>query len=129
MIYLPITSLFAAAFAVALVLLSVPVTLRRIKVGDLVGDSGDEKLHRRIRAQGNFIEYVPLGVITLGLIEAHGAAAWLVLAISGALALGRLIHAVGMLRSNAPLRGFGMIFTYLALVVAAARLLLDPGYW
>ncbi len=129
MIYLPITSLFAAAFAVALVLLSVPVTLRRIKVGDLVGDSGDEKLHRRIRAQGNFIEYVPLGVVTLGLIEAHGAAAWLVLAIGGALALGRLLHAVGMLRANAPLRGFGMIFTYLALVGAAARLLRDAGYW
>jgi hypothetical protein len=34
-----------------------------------------------------------------------------------------------MLRANAPLRGFGMIFTYLALVAAAARLLRDAGYW
>ncbi|MDH6268153.1 putative membrane protein YecN with MAPEG domain [Rhizobium sp. SG_E_25_P2] len=123
MIHVPITSLFAAAFAVALVMLSIPVTLRRIKVGDLVGDSRDEKLQHRIRAQGNFIEYVPLGVITLGLVEAQGAAAWLVFAIGGTLGLGRLLHAVGMLRANAPLRGFGMIFTYLALIAAAACLI------
>ena len=30
----------------------------------------------------------------------------------------RLLHAIGMLRANAPLRGLGMIFTYLALVAA-----------
>jgi hypothetical protein len=56
MTILPITSLFAAAFAVALVALSLPVSLRRVKVGVMLGDSTDEPLHRRIRAQGNFIE-------------------------------------------------------------------------
>ena len=120
---LPITSLFAALFAIALVALSFPVSLRRIKVGDLVGDSADETLRRRIRAQGNFIEYAPLGLIGLGLVEAHAAPAWLVAAIGGALTAGRLLHAIGMLRASAPLRGLGMLFTYLALLTAAARLL------
>jgi len=125
MSFLPITSSFTAIFALALIALSVPVTLRRVKVGDLVGDSTDAVLRLRIRAQGNFIEYVPLGVIGLGLVEAHAAPAWLVLSIGGVLAGGRLLHAVGMWRESAPLRGFGIMLTYLALILAAARLLLD----
>lgn len=125
MSFLPITSTLTAIFALALVALSVPVTLRRVKVGDMVGDSTDAVLRRRIRAQGNFIEYVPLGVIGLGLVEAQGAPVWLVLSIGGVLAGGRLLHAVGMWRGSAPLRGFGIILTYLALISAATRLLLD----
>ncbi|WNJ88604.1 MAPEG family protein [Bosea sp. 685] len=124
MSFLPITSSFTAIFALALVALSVPVTLRRVKVGDLIGDSPDAVLRLRIRAQGNFIEYVPLGVIGLGLVEAHAAATWLVLSIGGVLAGGRLLHAVGMWRESAPLRGFGMLLTYAALVVAAGVLLM-----
>lgn len=129
MAVLPITSLFAAIFAVALVALSIPVSLRRLKVGDMVGHSADEILRQRIRAQGNFIEYVPLGVTALGLVEAHAAPAWIVVALGAAFAFGRLLHAIGMLRASAPLRGFGMTFTYLALVSAAVRLFVDASRW
>lgn len=128
MAVLPITSLFAAAFAIALVALSFPISLRRLKVGDMIGDSADEALHRRIRAQGNFIEYVPLGVVTLGLVEAHAGPAWLVVAIGTTLVLGRVLHAVGMLAVSGPVRGFGMIFTYLALLSAAGRLIADVWF-
>ncbi len=121
---LPITSLFAAGFAIALVSLSFPISLRRVKVGEMVGNSDDDVLRRRIRAQGNFIEYVPLGLVGLGLVEANAAPAWLVVAIGTALALGRLLHAIGMLRPSDSLRGFGMILTYLALLLAAGRLLI-----
>ena len=107
MTFLPVTSLFVADFAVALVALSILVTLRRVKVGVLVGDGSDESLRQRVRAQGNFIEYVPLSIIALGLVEAHAAPAWMVLAIGGVLAFGRLLHAIGMLHTSAPLRGVG----------------------
>jgi uncharacterized membrane protein YecN with MAPEG domain len=117
------TSLFAAGFAIALVALSFPISLRRVKVGDMVGDSGDDLLRRRIRAQGNFIEYVPLGLFSMALVEAHAAPAWLVVAIGTALAFGRLLHAIGMLRASATFRGIGMILTYLALLLAAGCLL------
>jgi uncharacterized membrane protein YecN with MAPEG domain len=126
---LPITSIFAAAFAVSLVALSFPISLRRAKVGQMVGDSTDETLRRRIRTQGNFIEYVPLGLMSLGLVEAHAAPAWTVAAVGTTLAFGRLLHAIGMLRGLAPVRGFGMLFTYAALVFAAGRLLLDAAPW
>lgn len=127
MTFLPITSLLTAAFAVALVALSVPVTLRRIKVGVLVGEGADELLRRRIRAQGNFVEYVPLALIALGLLEAQAAPAWMVVAIGGVLGFGRLLHAIGMLRDVAALRGFGMILTYLALVSASVRLMVNAA--
>ncbi|NHT77612.1 hypothetical protein G8E10_18025 [Rhizobiaceae bacterium CRRU44] len=120
---LPITSLFAAGFAVALVALSFPISLRRLKVGDMIGSSSDEQLQRRIRAQGNFIEYVPLGILVLSLVEAQAAPFWIVIAIGTALATGRALHAVGMFSASGPIRGFGMIFTYLALLLAAGWLI------
>ena len=127
MTFVPITS--HVAFAVALVALSIRITVRRVQVGVLVGESSDDALRQRIRAQGNFIEYVPLSLIGMCLVESHGAPVRMVLAIGGALACGRLLHAVGMLRSSAPLRGFGMILTYLALISAAVRLAYDAVPW
>ncbi|WP_420970462.1 MAPEG family protein [Bradyrhizobium sp. B120] len=124
---LPITSIFAAVFAVSLVALSLPVSLRRAKVGEMVGDGADEALRRRIRAQGNFVEYVPLGIVSLGLVEAHAVPVWIVVAIGATLASGRLLHAIGMLRGSAPIRGFGMLLTYAALLVAAGRLVMDAA--
>lgn len=125
MAVLPVTSLLAAAFAVALVALSFPISLRRMKVGDMVGDSADDVLRRRIRAQGNFIEYVPLGLMTVALAEAQAAPLWLVLTIATMLVLGRALHGVGMLTASGPVRGFGMIFTYLALLCAAGGLIVN----
>ena len=119
---LSITSSLVAAFAASLVALSLPVSLRRIKVGIPTGDAADETLRRRIRAQCNFIEYVPIGLIALGLVEASLASAWLVLALGGTLAAGSALHAAGMLGGVTPLRGIGMILTYLMLLDSAARL-------
>ena len=120
---LPITSLLAALFAVGLVLLSFPVSLRRIKVQADLGHADDDVLHRRIRAQGNFVEYAPIGLIVVALMELAAVDAALVWAVAGALALGRLSHAVGMLRRVLPLRMAGMILTYLSLLAGAVALL------
>lgn len=125
MTVLPITSFLTAGLVIALVCLSFPISLRRMRMGDLIGDSRDDLLRRYIRAQGNFIEYVPLALIGLGLVEAQGAPVWLVMAAGAALASGRLLHAIGMLRPSASLRGVGMILTYLALLLPAGRLLIS----
>jgi uncharacterized membrane protein YecN with MAPEG domain len=34
------------------------------------GDGGDPEMSQAIRAHGNFAEYVPLGLILLGLVRA-----------------------------------------------------------
>lgn len=64
---LPITSTVAAFAAIGLIALSVPVSLRRMAVKQPLGPGDDPALLRRIRAQGNFTEYVPIVLILLGL--------------------------------------------------------------
>jgi uncharacterized protein len=61
-----------------------------------VGDGGSEFLIRRMRAHANFIEFTPIVLILIGLIEyATGTSMWLwvVMAIY---MLGRVAHAFGM---------------------------------
>lgn len=120
---LPVTSITAAVSAFMLVALSAPITLRRVKVGTPSGLGSDEGLHRRIRAQGNFVEYAPLGLIVLGLAEAAGAAQAILIATAASLLGGRAVHAAGMYAGSIPLRVVGMVATYTALAVPAGLLL------
>ena len=113
---LPITSMVVAVSAVGLIALSIPVTLRRLKVGVADGAGDDPVLHRRIRAQGNFIEYTPIALIGLALVEASGAAAWMVVTLAALLIAGRACHAIGLLGSIMPLRVAGMVGTYSTLL-------------
>jgi len=108
--------------------LSLLVSARRARLGkDLgnlaavaFGDGDDLILRRRIRAFGNFIEYVPVGLLMLVLLEYNGAAAGLVWLVGISLLVGRLVHAVGMLTSEHPVpRMLGMMATYVSLVVPA----------
>jgi uncharacterized membrane protein YecN with MAPEG domain len=124
---LPITSLFAGGFALALAGLSLTVTLRRVKTTILLGEGDDIGLRRRIRAQANFIEYVPLGVILLALMELRGLSAVAVLSLGSALAIGRLLHAVGMYRDAPALRGLGILATYAALTSGGVAVILSAA--
>lgn len=119
---LPITSMVAALAAVSLIALSVPVSLRRMKVGTEIGMGDDPTLLRRIRAQGNFSEYTPLGLIVLALAEYQQMAAGLLWTIAALLVAGRLSHAAGILGGLTPVRAIGMLATYGALLVGAGAL-------
>jgi len=119
---LPITTMLASVAAVALVALSLSVSFARMKAGVDIGTSDDKRLLRSIRAQGNFIEYVPLAVILCGLAEYRGAGSAWVWTIAGLLILGRAAHAAGMLSGVLPLRALGMLGTYGSLLIGAAAL-------
>ena len=61
-----------------------------------VGAGGNELLERRMRAQLNFAENVPLVLILFGLIEAaQKGGAWLA-PVGAAFMLGRVLHGLGM---------------------------------
>lgn len=123
MVLAPITSALAAASALALVGLSIPVSMRRFSAKVLLGDGRDKVLLARIRAQANFVEYVPVALVVIGLAEVNGAAAWLVWTCAVSLALGRVIHAVGMLTgAQTRPRAAGMTLTWLALLLGAVGL-------
>jgi len=61
-----------------------------------IGTGGNELLERRMRAQLNFAENVPLVLILLALIEAAGkGGAWLA-PVGAVFMLGRVLHGLGM---------------------------------
>lgn len=124
MLALPITSITAASLAVIMLPLTLQVSLRRLAIGSVVfGDGGDDVLRRRIRAFGNFIEYAPICLILLALLEAQGAGtAWL-WTTSALLVAGRVIHGLGMLFAQSPApRGLAMLMTYGAFLTPAVWL-------
>jgi uncharacterized protein len=123
---LPVTSILAALFALLMVPLSLNVSMRRIQLGGIsLGDGDDETLRRRIRAHGNFIEYIPTGLIVIGLVELAGANRLQVAALAAAFFISRVLHALGMLYSQTPsLRAFSMLIQHTVFIVSAIWLLL-----
>lgn len=122
---LPVTSLLAGIFSLLMVPLSLQVSMRRAKVGADTGDANDETLRRRIRAHGNFIEYAPIALIAVGLLEFGSAAKPVVVGLAVAFFLSRALHAIGMLyMSTATLRAGGMLIQHVAFLVAGVWLVL-----
>jgi uncharacterized membrane protein YecN with MAPEG domain len=121
---LPVTSLIAALAAAALIPLSISVSFRRMKVGTGVGTGDDETLLRRIRAQGNFTEYVPLALILLALAEYRQASEFMLWTMAGLLVAGRGLHYAGMITGSTAIRAPGMLGTYGALLAGAGALVI-----
>lgn len=113
-----ITTIIASALTIIFIRLSFAVIHLRRKNQVGLGSGGHEDLERAIRAQGNFSEYVPLGLILIACLELNGAPWWLVVAPGLSLIIGRLIHAKGI---NIPPPDFskrvlGMKFTFVTLI-------------
>jgi uncharacterized protein len=120
-----IVPVYAAIFAIMLVGLSLRVANTRREVRVALGDGGKAILQRRIRAQGNFTEYVPTALILFLFIEWQGWPRWLVNALCLVLLAARAIHAYGVSQEpeDVRLRATGMATTAGILVIAALLLL------
>jgi uncharacterized membrane protein YecN with MAPEG domain len=121
---LTITSLYASLLGLLLVVLSARVAQARLAHEVSLGDGGHEDLLVAQRGQGNFIEYVPLALILIGLVELNGSPAWVVHALGGTLVLARIAHPFGLAPAfslRAP-RAVGSIATWI--VIAAASVIL-----
>jgi len=118
---LPMTSIIAAILTIIFVKLSFAVIGLRRKNKVSLGSGGYDDLERAIRAQGNFAEYVPIGLILIACLELNGAPWWLVILPGIALIIGRLIHAKGINEPppNFSSRVLGMKFTFGTLITLA----------
>jgi uncharacterized membrane protein YecN with MAPEG domain len=127
----PVTSLYAALLALLVVALAfrVGVARRARRIGH--GDGGSESLQRRIRAHGNAVEYIPLGLLLLLLLELAGYAAPTLHVLGGLLLVARVAHALGLSKSLGvtPGRFFGILATWLMLTLAAVLLLARSLGW
>lgn len=91
-----VTSIIASILTVIFIKLSFAVIGLRKKNQVGLGTGGHEDLERAIRAQGNFAEYVPFGIVLIACLELNGAPWWLVAIPGVTLIIGRLIHAIGI---------------------------------
>ena len=121
---LPITAFYAALLTGLFLWLSLRVVKARRQYQVALG-APNRMVERAVRAQGNCAEYVPIGVLLLGLLEGLGLPGWGVHALGTALLVGRVSHGIGISREPEVFRWrvTGMALTFTAIGVSAAALL------
>src|SRR5687768_14523504 len=90
---MPITMLYAGALGLVLLALAVRVIQARAQTKVFIGDGGNDLMIRRMRGQANFVEYVPIVLILMALLETRGLAPWALHALGATLLVARLAHA------------------------------------
>ncbi|WP_421703510.1 MAPEG family protein [Aliiroseovarius sp.] len=121
-----ITAIYAGLAALLFTWLSFRISLIRLRVRVSYGDGKDRVLGRAIRMQGNSAEYLPLGLILVGLAEALHAPSGVVHLLGLMLLGGRAAYLIGYGRERQILllRQLGMVLTYLQLALGGVAVLL-----
>ncbi|GAB4214102.1 MAG: hypothetical protein OHK0012_11440 [Synechococcales cyanobacterium] len=85
----------------------------------------DGVLQRKVRAYGNFTEYVPLGLLFIIALELMGTSPWILWGLGGALTLGRVAHAWGLTTTYGPSpgRAIGFFLTWFVYLAGASACL------
>jgi hypothetical protein len=117
----PVTALYAALLGLLLIYLSARVSQHRRRARVSLGLGEDIGLERAARAHGNFIEYVPIGLILMALLEPEMASLWVMHLLGAMLLAGRLLHAFGMTRRASVNFGrfWGTALTWLMILAAS----------
>ena len=112
---LPI-SLTAAAVA-GLINLWLAIRIGRVRTAEKIsiGDGGNERLIRRMRAQANFVELTPFVLILIVLLELATGTSMVLWAVMGLYMLGRIAHGFGM-DGNSAARGAGTLISMITLL-------------
>lgn len=120
-----ITGLYAALAALLIMILAVRVMLRRTSARIGIGDGGDHELAKRVRVHANAVEYLPIGLILLLILELDQTTPMLVHAFGITLVLGRVLHAFGLSRTSkvSAGRALGTALSLLAIGAMAVLLL------
>ena len=122
-----ITPLYAGLLGLLLMVLSFRISVLRRRHRVSLGDGGHKDLHSAIRVQGNFVEYVPITLILLTLVELTGWQGAVVHGLGAALFISRVLHAQGMASSSGkPAFGRvgGIVLTWLTMVAASILLII-----
>ena len=118
-----VTMVTTGVLALVLLFLAGYVIAGRVKFKIDLGDGGNEAMRQRIRAQANFVEYVPMALILMMLVEtASVGPRWLIVAMGATLVVARISHAQGILSKPGQSAGrfVGTNLTGLVLLVGAA---------
>ncbi|HET8806794.1 MAG TPA: MAPEG family protein [Methylophaga sp.] len=116
-----ITAIYASLAALLIVKLSLGVIALRRQHKVRLGDGGVEELQTAIRIQANAIEYIPITLLLILLLEMANVSWWIIHLAGITLLVGRLIHAAGLKNHDVKKRVLGMQIT-LFLIIGLAVL-------
>lgn len=88
----------------------------------LTKTADDGVLQRKVRAYGNFTEYVPLALLFIMTLELMHSSPWMLWLIGSALTVGRIAHAWGLITTYGPSpgRAIGFFLTWFVYIIGAA---------
>jgi len=110
-----VSALYVVFGALFIIKLALNVVHLRRQYRVSIGDGGVSDLQLAIRIHGNAVEYIPLALLLLVVMEMNGADIWIVHLLGLFFFFGRLLHAHG-LRSRTQLwRRNGMLLTLISL--------------
>lgn len=121
----PVSAVFAAVLGLLLIVLSLLVSRYRLRLKKGLGVSEDLGFQATVRAHANLVEYAPIGLIMLAIAELNGVSGTLIYWTGLGFAVGRLLHAFGMINGQGGphmARMAGILLTWLAIVVLALLL-------
>jgi uncharacterized membrane protein YecN with MAPEG domain len=116
-----ITALYAGLLGLVSMAIAFKAGSLRGKKNIPLGDGGDRELLLAMRRHSNFVEYVPLALILIGLLELNHVRPTALHTLGAALVIARVSHAVGMKpdKMQVPGRFIGASLTALVIVVAS----------
>ena len=114
-----ITPIYAGLLAFLYFVLSYRIIQMRGPGGPSLGDGGNPVLLRRIRAHGNFNEYVPFILVMIAMLEFGKQPDWLLHTLGATLLVARLLHGYALsFTTNFRFgRFWGTALTFLLLLV------------
>ena len=121
-----VTLIFAAIFGFMHVVFTLRVGNYRFKSKISLGDGGDAELLKRVRAQGNFIENVPIALLLILLNDLDGAEDSTLMLMGSILLISRLTHYLTIVTVKLPwiLRPLSMLGTLGTIIAASVMLLI-----
>jgi len=115
----PITLLYAGLLGLISLVLSAAVGAKRGASGISLGLGEDPDLLVANRRHGNFVEYVPLALILMGLLEVNGVSPTAMHLFGIVLTVARICHPVGLHHQEGhhALRAIGALGTFVLTAV------------
>ena len=114
-----ITLLYASLLTILAIFLAIKVGMNRVETKTMTGEGESSKLLQSIRAHGNLIEYAPLALILLALLEMQNLSDSMLHLCGALFFLARISHAYGVSisRESTPYRLVGAVGTWLIMLI------------
>ncbi|HYM35947.1 MAG TPA: MAPEG family protein [Steroidobacteraceae bacterium] len=120
-----ITAIYAALLGLMSVAVAFPAGSLRGKLNISIGDGGNHDLLLAMRRHANFVEWVPLALIVIALLEMNGVTKVAIHSLGAALVIARAAHAIGIKKDTMKNVGrfIGAAGTALIMIVSSVWLL------